>query len=35
MEVLIPLTVVAVVMGWSVKRFKPELWSKIVSKFKK
>jgi len=35
MEVLITLTVVAVVIGWSVKRFKPELWSKIVSKFKK
>jgi len=35
MEVLIPLTVVAVVIGWSVKRFKPELWSKIVFKFKK
>jgi hypothetical protein len=35
MEVLIPLIVVAVVIAWSVKRFKPELWNKIVSKFKK
>jgi hypothetical protein len=35
MEVLIPLTVVAVVIAWSVKRFKPELWEKAVSKFKK
>ena len=35
MEVLIPLTVVAVVIGWSVKRFKPELWEKAVSKCKK
>ena len=35
MEALIPLTVVAAVIAWSVKRFKPELWNKIVSKFKK
>jgi len=35
MEVLIPLAVVAVVIAWSIKRFNPELWSKIVSKFKK
>jgi len=35
MEVLIPLAVVAVVIGWSVKRFKPELWNKVTSKFKK
>jgi len=35
MEVLIPLAVVAVVIGWSVKRFKPELWDQVVSKFKK
>ena len=35
MEVLIPLAVVAVVIAWSVKRFKPELWEKAVSKFKK
>jgi len=35
MEVLIPLTVVAVVLAWSVKKFKPELWNKVTSKFKK
>ncbi len=35
MEVLIPLAVIVVVIGWSVKRFKPELWNKIVSKFKR
>jgi len=35
MEVLIPLIVLTVVIAWSVKRFKPELWSKIVFKFKK
>jgi len=32
MEVLIPLTVVAVVIAWSIERFKPELWNKIVAK---
>ena len=35
MEVLIPLVIVVVVLAWSVKRFKPELWEKAVSKFKK
>ena len=35
MEVLIPLAVVAVVLAWSVKKFKPELWEKAISKFKK
>jgi len=35
MDILIPLIIVAVVLAWSVKRFKPELWNKIVSKFKK
>jgi len=35
MEVLIPLAVVAVVIAWSIERFKPKLWDKIVSKFKR
>jgi len=35
MEVLIPLAIVAVVIAWSVKKFKPELWEKTISKFKK
>ena len=35
MEVLIPLIVVAVVIAWSIERFKPELWSKAVALFKK
>jgi len=35
MEVLIPLAVVAVVIAWSIERFKPELWEKAVSKFKR
>jgi hypothetical protein len=35
MDILIPLTIVVVVLVWSVKRFKPELWSKAVALFKK
>jgi hypothetical protein len=35
MDVLIPLIIVVVVLAWSVKRFKPELWEKAVSKFKR
>jgi len=34
MDILIPLIIVAVVLAWSVKRFKPELWAKVTSKFK-
>jgi hypothetical protein len=35
MDILIPLIIVAAVLAWSVKRFKPELWTKVTSKFKK
>jgi len=35
MDILIPLAIVVVVLAWSVKRFKPEIWEKAVSKFKK
>ena len=35
MDILIPLIIVAVVLAWSVKRLKPELWNKVTSKFKK
>jgi len=35
MDILIPLIIVTVVLAWSVKRFKPELWEKAVSKFKR
>jgi len=35
MDILIPLIIVAVVLAWSVKKFKPELWNKITAKFKK
>jgi hypothetical protein len=35
MDILIPLVIIAVVVALSVRRFKPELWKKAVSKFKK
>ena len=35
MDILIPLVIVVVVLAWSVKRFKPKLWKKVTSKFKK
>ena len=35
MDVLIPLGILAVVFGLSVRRFKPELWKKATAKFKK
>ena len=35
MDILIPLAIVTVVLAWSVKRFKPEFWNKVTSKFKK
>jgi len=35
MDILIPLVIIAVVLAFSVRRFKPELWKKAVSKFKK
>tara|TARA_R110000824_G_scaffold170991_2_gene348485 strand:+ start:517 stop:624 length:108 start_codon:yes stop_codon:yes gene_type:complete len=35
MDALIPLGIIAIVVLFSVKRFKPELWKKAVSKFKK
>jgi len=34
MEVLIPLIIVTIVLAWSVKRFKPELWEKAVAKLR-
>ena len=35
MEILIPLIIVTVVLAWSIKKFKPEMWNKVTSKFKK
>jgi hypothetical protein len=35
MDVLVPLIIVTIITLFSIKKFKPELWSKITSKFKK
>lgn len=35
MDILIPSVIIAVIIAWSVKKFKPELWNKITAKFKK
>ena len=31
MDILIPLAIIVVVLVWSVKKFKPELWNKLIS----
>jgi|TARA_R100001460_G_scaffold52289_2_gene91115 hypothetical protein len=35
MDVLIPLAIMVLVIALSMRKFKPELWEKAVSKFKK
>jgi hypothetical protein len=35
MDVLIPLGIMVLVIALSIRKFKPELWKKAVSKFKK
>jgi len=35
MDILIPLVIIAVVFGLSVRKFKPELWKEVTAKFKK
>ena len=35
MDVLIPLAILVFIVALSMKKFKPELWEKAVSKFKK
>jgi len=35
MDILIPLVMIAVLLGFSVRKFKPELWKKVTAKFKK
>jgi len=35
MEVLIPLAIMALIIALSMRRFKPELWEKTISRFKK
>jgi hypothetical protein len=35
MDILIPLVVISAILLVSIRKFKPELWKKIVAKFKK
>ena len=35
MDVLIPLAIMVLIVALSIRRFKPELWTKVTSKFKK
>jgi len=35
MDILIPLAIMTIVILFSIKKFKPELWKKTMSKFKK
>jgi hypothetical protein len=35
MEILIPLAFIIIIAAYSVKKFKPQVWKKIVAKFKK
>tara|TARA_B100001094_G_C18035115_1_gene722104 strand:+ start:14 stop:121 length:108 start_codon:yes stop_codon:yes gene_type:complete len=35
MDVLIPLAIMVLVIALSMRKFKPELWEKVTSKFKK
>jgi len=34
MDVLIPLGIMVLVIALSMRKFKPELWNKVTSKFK-
>ena len=35
MDILIPVGIIILVIGYAVKKLKPELWKKAMSKFKK
>ena len=35
MDILIPLAIITTVVLFSIKKFKPQVWKKIVTKFKK
>jgi len=35
MEVLIPLGIIIVVIGYTVKKLEPKIWKKAMSRFKK
>jgi len=35
MDILIPLAIMVLIVALSMRRFKPELWEKTISRFKK
>jgi hypothetical protein len=35
MDILVPLVIISAVVLFSIKKFKPQVWKKIVAKFKK
>jgi len=35
MDILIPVGIVIVVIGYAIKKLKPEFWKKAMSRFKK
>ena len=35
MDILIPLAIITTIVLFSIKKFKPQVWKKIVTKFKK
>ena len=35
MDILVPLVIISLVVLFSIKKFKPQVWKKIVVKFKK
>jgi hypothetical protein len=35
MDILIPLAIITTIVLFSIKKFKPQVWKKIVAKFKK
>jgi hypothetical protein len=35
MDILIPLVVISAILLVSIRKFKPQVWKKIVAKFKK
>jgi hypothetical protein len=35
MDILVPLVIISVIVLVSIRKFKPQVWKKIVAKFKK
>ena len=34
MDILVPLIIISTIVLFSIRKFKPELWSKVTAKFK-